>query len=154
MSQDRKDTLPPAMSLLLSLAANDQAARSARRAAAWASGERADNVTAALPRPGLNSHGRIRHRSVLPVTPIMPLADRLSARRLLSRGQAVTMTACLTTVAGLLTLRLATGIGPSPLAWAQAAVAAVTVMYIVVVGFRLLLGADTCDAVLQQIGGI
>ncbi len=139
MTQERKDTLPPAMSLLLALAASDQAARGARRAAAWASDDRASDVTVVLPRPDLNSPGRIRHRTVPPVTPIMPLADSLSARRLLSRGQAVTMAACLTTVAGLVTLRLTTGIGPSPLAWAQAAVAAVTVMYIVVVGFRLLL---------------
>ena len=139
MTQEQKDTLPPAMSLLLSLAADDQAARGASRAAGWGSDDHVTDVTVVMPRPDLNSLSRIRRRGVPPVMPIMPLAESLSARRLLSRGQAVAMATCLTAVAGLLALRLATGIGPSPLDWAQAAVAVVTVMYIVVVGFRLLL---------------
>ena len=140
MSQEqRNETMPAAMSVLLALAAGDRAARGAGLAAAEAPDDHGGEITLVLPRPDLSSLGRSRRRSVPPVSPIMPLPDSLSARQLLSRGQAVTMTACLAIVAGLLGLRLATGIGPSPLAWAQCAVAAVTVMYILVVGFRLLL---------------
>ena len=139
MTQERTDTVPAAMSVLLALAACDRAARSAGMAAANVPDDHGAEITMVLPRPEHGPLGRIRRRSIPPVTPIMPLPDSLSARQLLSRGQAVTMMACLAIVVGLLALRLATGIGPSPLAWAQLAVAAVTVMYIVVVSFRLLL---------------
>ncbi len=134
--EQRTETMPAAMSVLLALAAGDRAARTAGAAAL---DDRGAEITLVLPRPEIGTLGRIRRRSVAPVTPILPLPDSLSARRLLSRGQAVTMAACVAIVASLIALQLATGIGPSPLAWAQWAVAIVTVMYIVVVGFRLLL---------------
>ncbi|MGO8957334.1 MAG: glycosyltransferase family 2 protein [Streptosporangiaceae bacterium] len=137
MTAERNDTMPTAMSVLLALAASDRAARIASAAAA--ADDRGAEITLILPRADRGPHSRVRRRSVPPVSPIVPLPDSLSARRLLSRGQAITLAACVTIVAALLSLRLATGIGPSPLDWAQWAVAAVTVMYIVVVGFRLLL---------------
>src|ERR1035438_2411880 len=55
-----------------------------------------------------------------------PLPDRLSARTLLSRGQAVSLTVFATAVLGLLGLRITTGLGPSLLAWAVGAGAAGT----------------------------
>src|ERR1035437_1891768 len=54
------------------------------------------------------------------------LPDRLSAKALLSRGRAVSLTVFVTAVLGLLGLRITTGLGPSPLAWAVGAVAAAT----------------------------
>jgi len=151
VTPERNETLPEAMSLLLALAtwptsdervdiASRPARSNGRRTAAYVPDDQAADITLVLPRPvPASPPSRIGRRSGPPVSPILPLPDSLSARRLLSRGQAVTMAACLTAVAGLLILRLATGIGPSPLAWAKWAVAAVTAMYIVVVGFRLLL---------------
>ena len=79
------------MSVLLALAAGDRAARTAGTAAL---DDRGAEITLVLPRPEIGTLGRIRRRSVAPVTPILPLPDSLSARRLLSRGQAVTMVAC------------------------------------------------------------
>ncbi len=139
MTQERNETLPAAMSVLLALAASDRAAKNAGLAAKSGPDDHGAEVTLVLPRAELGPLGRVRRRSVPPVSPIMPLPDSLSAQQLLSRGQSVTMMAGLALVAALLVLNLTTGIGLSPLAWAQLAVAAVTVMYIVVVGFRLLL---------------
>jgi glycosyltransferase XagB len=68
-----------------------------------------------------------------------PLPDRLSAQKLLSRGQAVSLTVFVTAVVGLLGLRIATGLGPSLLTWAVGAVAAATVAYVAVITFRLVL---------------
>src|ERR1017187_5588942 len=67
------------------------------------------------------------------------LPDRLSAKALHSRGQAVSLTVFVTAVLGLLGLRITTGLGPSPLAWAVGAVAAATVAYVAVIAFRLVL---------------
>ena len=139
MTQERNETLPAAMSVLLALAAGDRPSRSASLAADDAQDDHGAEITLVMPRAEIGPLGRIRAPSVPPVSPIMPLPDSLSARQLLSRGQAVTMVACLAIFAGLLTLRLTTGIGLSPLDWAQLAVAAVTVLYIVVVSFRVLL---------------
>jgi glycosyltransferase XagB len=66
---------------------------------------------------------------------VQPLPERLSARRLLSRGQAAALGALGTCAAGIAGARLA-GFGPSPLWWAQAAVAAVTGAYVVVIAFK------------------
>src|SRR5258708_1662945 len=101
------------MSLLLTLAATDRVARNASRAVTGAADDHGADITLVLPRPQFGSLGRPRRRSVPPVSPIMPLPDSLSARQLMSRGQAVTITVGLTVVGGLLTLRLVTGIGPS-----------------------------------------
>ncbi|HEY2638777.1 MAG TPA: glycosyltransferase, partial [Streptosporangiaceae bacterium] len=137
--QQRNETMPAAMSVLLAMSASDRAAQRVPASVAEAPDDHGADITLVLPRSELGPLGRVRRRSVPPVSPILPLPDSLSARRLLSRGQAVTMASCLALVAGLLALRVATGIGPSPLVWAQCAVAAVTAMYIVVVSFRLLL---------------
>jgi cellulose synthase/poly-beta-1,6-N-acetylglucosamine synthase-like glycosyltransferase len=152
VTQQRNEALPATMSVLLALASqgtsDDRVAvasqpdgRHARRAGAGEPDDHGAEITLVLPRPDLGATiSRIgRRSSAPPVSPIQPLPDRLSARRLLSGGQAVILVVVLGAVAGLLSLRLVTGIGPSPLAWAQCAVAAVTAMYIVVVGFRLLL---------------
>jgi cellulose synthase/poly-beta-1,6-N-acetylglucosamine synthase-like glycosyltransferase len=71
--------------------------------------------------------------------PNWQLPGQLSARTLLSRGQAVTLTAIFTVAAAALGVRLATGLGPSPAAWATVAVGASTVIYVAVIAFRLLL---------------
>jgi glycosyltransferase XagB len=91
-----------------------------------------------LTRPGLPPSTR-HGRPSAPVVGIAPLSDDLSARRLLSRGQATTVSAVLVLAAGVVAARVVKGVGPSAMDWAQWAVAAVTVMYIAVVGFRLLL---------------
>lgn len=74
------------------------------------------------------------------------LPDRLSARMLLSRPQAVTLIVILTAAVGLLGLRLITGLGPSPMAWAVGVVAVATVIYIAVIAFRLILVLAAQDA--------
>ena len=78
--------------------------------------------TAPLEMAGLDlTHGQIRR--------IQPLPERLSARRLLSRGQTATILglgACGVVIAAA---RLF-GFGPSPLWWAQAAVLVVTAAYV------------------------
>jgi glycosyltransferase XagB len=70
---------------------------------------------------------------------VRPLPDRLSARSLLSRGQAVTFAAIAACVLVMLTLRLAGGLGPSPGTWAVAAVGLATVIYVSVISYRLIL---------------
>jgi len=70
---------------------------------------------------------------------IAPLPDRLSARTLLSTGQAVTFTLAGSVLAGLLVLRALAGMGPSFVWWGQAAVALMTVIYLAVIGFKLAL---------------
>ena len=71
--------------------------------------------------------------------PQWQLPDRVSARTLLSRGQAVTLVVAGAALAAALGIRLATGIGPSPVSWATAAVGAATIVYIAVIAFRLFL---------------
>jgi glycosyltransferase XagB len=70
---------------------------------------------------------------------VAELPDRLSARELLSRGQFVTMMILVTGAVAVAALRLAVGIGPSPIVWAQGAVDFVTVVYVAVIGFKTLL---------------
>jgi glycosyltransferase XagB len=67
------------------------------------------------------------------------LPDELSARTLLSRGQAAVGTAVLAVIAGILALSLATRIGPSPRDVAVGAIAVATVAYVLVIMFRLAL---------------
>ena len=67
------------------------------------------------------------------------LPDHLSARTLLSGGQAVVGTAVLAAIVGILALSLATGIGPSPRDVAVSAIAMATVGYVMVIAFRLAL---------------
>jgi glycosyltransferase XagB len=71
--------------------------------------------------------------------PTGQLPDRLSARTLLSRGQTVTLTLIIAAIVGALGLRIATGLGPSLLAWAEGSVAVATVIYVAVIAFRLVL---------------
>jgi len=68
-----------------------------------------------------------------------PLPDRLSARTLLSRGQAATLSVLVAGALAVVGLRLATGWGPSPMAWAVGAVTVATVVYVTVISFRLFL---------------
>lgn len=72
-------------------------------------------------------------------TAIAPLPDRLSARALLSRGQFVAGVAGLGAVAMGALAHATTGRGGSWTGWGQAAVAAVTVLYVVVIVFKLVL---------------
>jgi cellulose synthase/poly-beta-1,6-N-acetylglucosamine synthase-like glycosyltransferase len=67
------------------------------------------------------------------------LPDQLSARTLLSRGQAVVGVAILAAIVGILGLSLATRLGPSPRDVAVSAIAVATVAYVVVIAFRLAL---------------
>jgi glycosyltransferase XagB len=69
------------------------------------------------------------------------LPDRLSARILLSRGQAVAGAAVLAAIVGILGLSLTTGLGPSLRNVAVSLVAVATVTYVVVIAFRLALVA-------------
>jgi glycosyltransferase XagB len=69
--------------------------------------------------------------------PIEPLPDQLSAKRLLSRGQAVALVAFAACAAAAAAAHVAEGIGPSPLWWAEAAVAVMTVIYVLVIAFKL-----------------
>ena len=71
--------------------------------------------------------------------PLFQLPDRISARILVSRGQAVTLTVAGAAVIAAIGIRLATGIGPTPVLWATAAVGAATLVYVAVIAFRLFL---------------
>src|SRR5215470_7021814 len=71
--------------------------------------------------------------------PDWQLPDRLSARSLLSHGQAVTLTTAGAVLIAALGFWLMTGLGPAPVDWADAAVGAATVVYIAVIAFRLFL---------------
>jgi glycosyltransferase XagB len=82
--------------------------------------------------------------------PTGQLPDRLSARTLLSRGQAVTLALIVSAVLGLLSLRLATGLGPSFVAWAEGAVAVATIVYVAVIAFRLVLVMAAQNAPVMQ----
>ena len=70
-------------------------------------------------------------------TSIAQLPDELSARHLLSRGQAIAGTAVLAVFAAGVAARLIIGIGPSFTQMGQIAVAAVTVVYCAVIAFKL-----------------
>ncbi len=80
-------------------------------------------------------YGADQERS--PREAIAPIPDRLSARRLLSRGQAVAGSLILVVIAGVMVIRVATGLGPSPVWVGQFAVAFVTVVYCAVIAFKL-----------------
>jgi glycosyltransferase XagB len=69
---------------------------------------------------------------------VAPLADDMSAEQLLSRGQAACGAILLAAVVAALGLG-AVGVGPSVTTWVQAAIAAVTVLYALVIGFKILL---------------
>ncbi len=69
---------------------------------------------------------------------IQPLPEQLSARRLLSRGQAATILGLGACGAVIAAARLS-GFGPSPVWWAQAAVAVVTAAYVLVIAYKFLL---------------
>jgi hypothetical protein len=69
---------------------------------------------------------------------ITPLPDSLAAQRLLSRGQVAflgAIAAAFTVIAG----SRAAGLGPSPLWWAEAALAVITVGYVAAIGFMVLM---------------
>lgn len=72
----------------------------------------------------------------------------LSARRLLSPGQVILAAGSLAAVAAAIGLHLAFGLGPSPLWWAQAAMAALIVLYLAVIGFKIamVLGSGSSSA--------
>ena len=79
---------------------------------------------------------------------IEPLPDRLSARELLSRGQRITGAALLAAVATVAVAHAVTGRGPSWMQWGQLAIACTTVLYVVVIVFKLVLvhGAGSSPA--------
>ncbi len=79
---------------------------------------------------------------------IEPLPDRLSARELLSRGQRITGAALLAAVATGAVAHAVTGRGPSWMQWGQLAIACTTVLYVVVIVFKLVLvhGAGSSPA--------
>ncbi|GIF24623.1 cellulose synthase/poly-beta-1,6-N-acetylglucosamine synthase-like glycosyltransferase [Actinoplanes tereljensis] len=70
-------------------------------------------------------------------SPLATLSPELSAQKLLSRGQAVGGVVVIATVVLLLTLSATVGFGPSVLWYGQFAVAAVTVVYVAVIAFKL-----------------
>ncbi len=82
------------------------------------------------------------------LTTIAPLPDRLSARELLSRGQGVTGAVLLAAIAAGALAHAVTGRGPSWTQWGQYVVAGVTVLYVVVILFKLVLvhGAGSSPA--------
>jgi cellulose synthase/poly-beta-1,6-N-acetylglucosamine synthase-like glycosyltransferase len=69
---------------------------------------------------------------------VQPLPDELSARRLLSRGQLVVLLCVGALAVAIAAVRLA-GYGPSPVWWGEAAVAVVTVAYVLVIAFKFAL---------------
>lgn len=68
---------------------------------------------------------------------IAPIPDRLSARRLLSRGQAITGSVLLGLFAAVVLVRLFTGQGPSLVWIGQFLVALATALYVAVITFKL-----------------
>src|SRR5579862_2915309 len=70
---------------------------------------------------------------------VKELPDDLSARTLLSRGQAVTGAVVLAVIAAAVLVPLATGLGPPPRDTAVAAIAVVTAAYVCVIAFRMAL---------------
>ena len=71
--------------------------------------------------------------------PAAPLPDELSAGRLLSRGQALAGLAIVAAVLGVHLVHALTGRGLSWTGWGQLAVATITVAYVLVIAFKLLL---------------
>jgi glycosyltransferase XagB len=69
---------------------------------------------------------------------VQPLPEELSARRLLSRGQLVVLLCAGALAVVIAAVRLA-GYGPSPVWWGEAAVAVVTVAYVLVIAFKFAL---------------
>ncbi|HLN42850.1 MAG TPA: glycosyltransferase family 2 protein [Acidimicrobiales bacterium] len=67
------------------------------------------------------------------------LPEELSARRLLSRGQSYSLAVGTAIAAALLVVYGTTGLGPSFASWGRAVVLFVTVVYVVVISFKLLL---------------
>jgi cellulose synthase/poly-beta-1,6-N-acetylglucosamine synthase-like glycosyltransferase len=68
---------------------------------------------------------------------IQPLPEQLCARRLLSRGQTFTIVG-LGASGAVIAAACLFGFGPSPLWWAQAAVAVVTSAYVLVIAYKFL----------------
>ena len=68
---------------------------------------------------------------------VAPLPDRLSARRLLSRSQAVVLATAVLAVAVLLASHATMGFGPTFMWWGQAAIGAVTIVYVAVIAFKM-----------------
>jgi glycosyltransferase XagB len=84
------------------------------------------------------------------VSRITPLPDSLAARRLVSRGQ-VTFLAVLAAAFAVIAGVGADGLGPSPLWWAEAALAVIMIGYVAAIGFMVLMvlcaaGARTVPA--------
>jgi hypothetical protein len=69
---------------------------------------------------------------------ITPLPDSLAARRLLSRGQVAFLGALAVAFAVIAGTRVG-GLGPSPLWWAEAALAVITISYVVAIGFMVVM---------------
>jgi cellulose synthase/poly-beta-1,6-N-acetylglucosamine synthase-like glycosyltransferase len=69
---------------------------------------------------------------------ITPLPDALAARPLLSRGQVAFLGALAAAFAVIAGSRAA-GLGPSPVWWAEAALAVITVGYVLAIGFMVLM---------------
>src|SRR6266496_3131514 len=69
---------------------------------------------------------------------ITPLPDSLAARRLLSRGQVAFLGALAAAFAVIAGTR-AGGLGPSPLWWAEAALAVITIGYVAAIGFMVVM---------------
>ena len=93
--------------------------------------------------PGPPPEGRLAGRAPRAA---LELPDELSARTLLSRGQAIVGVVTLAAAAALLLLPLATGRGPSPRDLAVGAIAVAMVAYVLVIGFRLALVVMAQDA--------
>src|SRR5690349_10364591 len=85
-------------------------------------------------------------RAGLAEWPVRDLPDKLSARTLLSRSQAIAGAVLLAATAGVLGVWLVTGLGPSPRDVAVGAIAVATFAYVVVIAFRVALVAMAQDA--------
>ena len=83
---------------------------------------------------------------------IAPLPEHLTAQRLLSRAQAVTLAVLASCALVIAAVWLAAGAGPSPLWWAQAAVATVIVVYLLVIGFKTVLILSAGGASIVRFG--
>ncbi|WP_207400518.1 glycosyltransferase family 2 protein [Actinomadura roseirufa] len=97
-------------------------------------------TTAAPPRPAAAP-------ALLPEPP-----EDLSARRLLSRGQAAVGGATAVFAAAALGVHALTGAGPSFTWWAQAVIAFCTAVYALVVGFKLLMVLGSWEAPVLRFG--
>ena len=72
-------------------------------------------------------------------TDLSPLPDQLSAKRLTSPGQLLTIVILLGVVGGAVALRDTVGLGPSPVLWGRALIGVITLLYVVVIGYKLIL---------------